>query len=176
MTETRKRKKSYAMRVGVYPGSFDPVTLGHLDIIERGAKIVDKLIVGVLLNGMKNPMFTVEQRIDLLKDATKHLKNVEIRPFQGLLVDFLQQEGATEVIRGLRAVTDFEYELQANRNLYPDMETVFLTTNVQYSFISSTIVKDVLRHNGDVSHFVPQSVLEKIYKLGGSNYGSSNGN
>lgn len=167
------------MRVGVYPGSFDPVTLGHLDIIERGAKIVDKLIVGVLLNGMKNPMFTVEQRIELLKDATKHLSNVEIRPFQGLLVDFLRQEGATVVIRGLRAVTDFEYELQmaqANRNLYPDMETVFLTTNVQYSFISSTIVKDVLRHNGDVSHFVPQAALEKIYKLGGSNYGSSNGN
>ena len=167
------------MRVGVYPGSFDPVTLGHLDIIERGAKIVDKLIVGVLLNGMKNPMFTVEQRIELLKEATKHLENVEIRPFQGLLVDFLRQESATVVIRGLRAVTDFEYELQmaqANRNLYPDMETVFLTTNVQYSFISSTIVKDVLRHNGDVSHFVPQAALEKIYKLGGSNYGSSNGN
>ena len=167
------------MRVGVYPGSFDPVTLGHLDIIERGAKIVDKLIVGVLLNGMKNPMFTVEQRIELLKEATKHLDNVEIRPFQGLLVDFLRQESATVVIRGLRAVTDFEYELQmaqANRNLYPDMETIFLTTNVQYSFISSTIVKDVLRHNGDVSHFVPQTALEKIYKLGGSNYGSSNGN
>ena len=167
------------MRIGVYPGSFDPVTLGHLDIIERGAKIVDKLIVGVLLNGMKNPMFSVEQRIQLLKEATKHLSNVEIRPFQGLLVDFLKQEGATEVIRGLRAVTDFEYELQmaqANRNLYPEMETVFLTTNVQYSFISSTIVKDILRHNGDVSHFVPQSVLEMIYNLGGSNYGSSNGN
>ncbi|MBQ2404636.1 MAG: pantetheine-phosphate adenylyltransferase [Lachnospiraceae bacterium] len=167
------------MRIGVYPGSFDPVTLGHLDIIERGAKIVDKLIVGVLLNGMKNPMFSVEQRIQLLKEATKHLHNVEIRHLQGLLVDFLKQEGATEVIRGLRAVTDFEYELQmaqANRNLYPEMETVFLTTNVQYSFISSTIVKDILRHNGDVSHFVPQSVLEMIYNLGGSNYGSSNGN
>ena len=167
------------MRVGVYPGSFDPVTLGHLDIIERGAKIVDKLIVGVLLNGMKNPMFTVEQRIELLKEATKHIPNVEVRPFQGLLVDFLRQEGATEVIRGLRAVTDFEYELQmaqANRNLYPEMETVFLTTNVQYSFISSTIVKDILRHNWDVSHFVPETVLEKIYTLGGSNYGSSNGN
>ena len=167
------------MRIGVYPGSFDPVTLGHLDIIERGAKIVDKLVVGFLLNGMKNPMFSVEQRIQLLQEATKHIPNVEIRPFQGLLVDFLKQEDATEVIRGLRAVTDFEYELQmaqANRSLYPEMETVFLTTNVQYSFISSTIVKDVLRHNGDVSHFVPESVLDMIYKLGGSNYGSSNGN
>ena len=96
------------MRIGVYPGSFDPVTLGHLDIIERGAKIVDKLVVGVLLNGMKNPMFSVEQRIQLLQEATKHIPNVEIRPFQGLLVDFLKQEDATEVIRGLRAVTDFE--------------------------------------------------------------------
>ena len=140
---------------------------------------MDKLVVGVLLNGMKNPMFSVEQRIQLLQEATKHIPNVEIRPFQGLLVDFLKQEDATEVIRGLRAVTDFEYELQmaqANRSLYPEMETVFLTTNVQYSFISSTIVKDVLRHNGDVSHFVPESVLDMIYKLGGSNYGSSNGN
>lgn len=156
------------MRVGVYPGSFDPVTLGHLDIIERGAKIVDKLIVGVLLNSTKNPMFSVEQRIELLEKATAHLPNVEIRPFEGLLVDFLRQEGATVVIRGLRAVTDFEYELQmaqANRNLYSEMETIFLTTNVQYSFISSTIVKDVLRHNGDVGHFVPASVLEKIYQF-----------
>ena len=116
------------MRVGVYPGSFDPVTLGHLDIIERGAKIVDKLIVGVLLNGTKNPMFSVQQRIELLQEATAHVSNVEIRPFEGLLVDFLRQEGATMVIRGLRAVTDFEYELQmaqANRNLYSEMETVF---------------------------------------------------
>ena len=156
------------MRVGVYPGSFDPVTLGHLDIIERGAKIVDKLIVGVLLNSTKNPMFSVEQRIELLEKATAHLPNVEIRPFEGLLVDFLRQEGATVVIRGLRAVTDFEYELQmaqANRNLYSEMETIFLTTNVQYSFISSTIVKDVLRHNGDVGHFVPVSVLDKIYQF-----------
>lgn len=172
-------KESYGMRIGVYPGSFDPITLGHLDIIERGAKVVDKLVVGVLLNGAKNPMFSVEQRIQLIEKATRHLSNVEVRPFEGLLVDFLKQEGATEVIRGLRAVTDFEYELQmaqANRNLYPDMETIFLTTNVQYSFISSTIVKDVLRHNGDVSHFVPQSVLEMIYQLGGSNHGSSDGN
>lgn len=156
------------MRVGVYPGSFDPVTLGHLDIIERGARIVDKLIVGVLLNGTKSPMFSVQQRIELLQEATAHLTNVEIRPFEGLLVDFLRQEGATMVIRGLRAVTDFEYELQmaqANRNLYSEMETVFLTTNVQYSFISSTIVKDILRHNGDVEHFVPRKALEKIYQF-----------
>ncbi len=156
------------MRIGVVPGSFDPVTLGHLDIIERGSRIVDRLIVGVLENSSKQPMFTVEQRIMLLKKATENLPNVEVLPFSGLLVDFLKEQHATEVIRGLRAVTDFEYELQlaqANRSLYPEMETIFLTTNVSYSYISSTIVKDVLKHNGDVGHFVPASTLEMIYQF-----------
>ena len=156
------------MRIGVVPGSFDPVTLGHLDIIERGSRIVDRLIVGVLENSSKQPMFTVEQRIMLLKKATENLPNVEVLPFSGLLVDFLKEQHATEVIRGLRAVTDFEYELQlaqANRSLYPEMETIFLTTNVSYSYISSTIVKDVLKHNGYVGHFVPASTLEMIYQF-----------
>lgn len=153
------------MRIGIYPGSFDPVTLGHLDIIERGSKIVDKVIVGVLTNSTKNPMFSLEQRIQMVKKAAEYLPNVEVRAFDGLLVDFLKQENSTIVIRGLRAVTDFEYELQmaqANRNLYPAMETIFLTTNVSYSFISSTIVKDILRHNGSVEHFVPLNVIEMI--------------
>lgn len=156
------------MRIGVVPGSFDPVTLGHLDIIERGSRIVDKLVVGVLENSTKQPMFTVEQRIDLLKEATKHLPNVQVLPFSGLLVDFLREQQATEVIRGLRAVSDFEYELQlaqANRSLYPQMETVFLATNVSYSYISSTIVKDVLKHGGDVSHFVPASTVRMIQEF-----------
>ena len=156
------------MRIGVCPGSFDPVTLGHLDIIERGSRIVDRLIVGVLQNSAKSPMFTVEERIELLKKATEDLPNVEVLPFSGLLVDFLKEQNATIVIRGLRAVTDFEYELQlaqANRSLLPEMETVFLTTNVSYSYISSTIVKDVLRHDGDVGHFVPASILDMIYKF-----------
>ena len=154
------------MRVGVYPGSFDPVTLGHLDIIERGAKIVDKLIVGVLLNGMKNPMFTVEQRIELLKEATKHLTNVEIRPFKGLLVDFLKQEGATGVIRGLRAVTDFEYEIQiaqTNHRLNPNVDTVFLTTSTEYAYLSSSIVKEIASYGGDISQFVPEVIIDTIY-------------
>ncbi len=157
------------MRVGVYPGSFDPVTLGHLDIIERGAKVVDRLVVGVLVNSQKQPMFSMEQRVTLLRTACEHLPNVEIIPFDGLLVDFLKKEGATVVIRGLRAVTDFEYELQmaqANRALYPDMETIFLTTHVEYSYISSTVVKDVLKHGGSVERFVPSSCLEQIYKYG----------
>ena len=156
------------MRIGVCPGSFDPVTLGHLDIIERGSRIVDRLVVGVLENSSKRPMFTVEERIALLKKATEDLPNVEVLPFSGLLVDFLKEQNAAIVIRGLRAVTDFEYELQlaqANRSLLPQMETVFLTTNVSYSYISSTIVKDVLRHNGNVEHFVPASILDMIYQF-----------
>ena len=156
------------MRIGVCPGSFDPVTLGHLDIIERGSRIVDRLVVGVLENSSKSPMFTVEERIALLKKATEDLPNVEVLPFSGLLVDFLKEQNAAIVIRGLRAVTDFEYELQlaqANRSLLPQMETVFLTTNVSYSYISYTIVKDVLRHNGNVEHFVPASILDMIYQF-----------
>ena len=156
------------MRIGVCPGSFDPVTLGHLDIIERGSRIVDRLVVGVLENSSKSPMFTVEERIALLKKATEDLPNLEVLPFSGLLVDFLKEQNAAIVIRGLRAVTDFEYELQlaqANRSLLPQMETVFLTTNVSYSYISSTIVKDVLRHNGNVEHFVPASILDMIYQF-----------
>ncbi len=156
------------MRIGVYPGSFDPMTLGHLDICERGSAIVDKLVIGVLENSSKKPMFTVEERLQMLKEGTKHLPNVEVRPFSGLLVDFLREQKATIVVRGLRAVTDFEYELQlaqANRNLYPDMETVFLCTNAQYSFISSTVVKDILHHGGDVGHFVPENVIKIIKQI-----------
>lgn len=156
------------MKIGVYPGSFDPMTLGHLDIAERGSAIVDKLVIGVLENSSKRPMFTVDERVRMLKEGTKHLSNVEVRPFSGLLVDFLRSQGATIVVRGLRAVSDFEYELQlaqANRNLYPDMETVFLCTNAQYSFISSTVVKDILHHGGDVGHFVPKDVIEIIKEI-----------
>lgn len=164
------------MKVVVYPGSFDPMTKGHLDIIERGAKLADRLIVAVLVNANKLPMFTLEERIEILKSGTTHLKNVEIVPFTGLLVEFLKQNGAQTVVKGLRAVSDFEYELQmaqANRDLYPEMETIFLCTNVQYSFISSTVVKDILRHGGDISHLVPQEAINIIEKiLGGKDNGS----
>jgi len=157
------------MKTGVYPGSFDPVTLGHLDIIERGLKIVDKLVVGILNNSAKTPMFSLDERIRLMKTACEpYGDRVEIVSFSGLLVDFLKEQDSTKVIRGLRAVTDFEYELQmaqANRSLYPEMETIFLTTRAEYAFISSTGVKDVLRNGGDVSHFVPASTLEMLYKF-----------
>lgn len=158
------------------------MTKGHLDIIERGARLADRLIVGILANATKQPMFTLEQRIEILQAGTEHLSNVEIVPFDGLLVDFLKNQGARTVIRGLRAVSDFEYELQmaqANRNLYPEMETIFLCTNVQYSFISSTVVKDILRHGGDISHLVPRKAINIIEKIsGGKNNGSgsSDGN
>ena len=164
------------MTVFVYPGRFDPMTKGHLDIIERGAKLADKLIVGILMNANKQPMFSLEERIRIIEAGVAHLDNVEIIPFDGLLVDFLKQQQARTVIRGLRAVSDFEYELQmaqANRNLYPEMETIFLCTNVEYSFISSTVVKDILRHGGDISHLVPQEAINIIEKiLGGRKNGS----
>ncbi len=150
------------MKICVYPGSFDPLTKGHLDIIERGAALADKLVIGILQNSTKQPMFSLEERIEIVKAGTAHLPNVEIIPFGGLLVDFLKEQGAKTVVRGLRAVSDFEYELQmaqANRDLYPAMETIFLVTNVQYSFISSTVVKDILRHGGDISHMVPANVI-----------------
>ncbi len=157
------------MKTGVYPGSFDPVTLGHVDIIERGLKIVDKLVVGILNNSAKTPMFSLDERIRLMKTACEpYGDRVEIVAFSGLLVDFLKEQDSTKVIRGLRAVTDFEYELQmaqANRSLYPEMETIFLTTRAEYAYISSTVVKDVLRNGGDVSHFVPSSTLEMLYKF-----------
>ena len=152
----------------IFPGSFDPLTLGHLDIIERGAKLADRLVIGILKNSSKAPMFTLDERIAIMQASISHLSNVEIISFDGLLVDFMKSQHAKTVIRGLRAVSDFEYELQmaqANRDLYPDMETLFLATGVQYSYISSTIVKDVLRHNGDVQHFVPQAALDMIYKF-----------
>ena len=155
----------------VYPGSFDPLTKGHLDIIERGAKLADRLVIGILKNSSKAPMFSLEERIRIMQASIGHLHNVEIISFDGLLIDFMKSQHAKTVIRGLRAVSDFEYELQmaqANRDLYPEMETLFLATNVEFSFISSTIVKEILRYGGKIRHLVPQAsivVIESI--LGG---------
>ena len=149
----------------IYPGSFDPVTYGHLDIIERSAELVDELIVGVLNNNAKTPLFSVEERVKMLKEVTKDIPNVRIVPFEGLLVDFARQMGAKMVIRGLRAITDFEYELQmaqTNHKLTKELETVFLTTSLDYSFLSSTIVKEVASFEGDISQFVPKLIEDKI--------------
>ena len=151
----------------IYPGSFDPVTYGHLDIIERSAKLVDELIVGVLNNNAKSPLFSVEERVKMLEEVTKNISNVKVVPFEGLLVDFARQMDAKMLVRGLRAITDFEYELQmsqTNHKLAPDLETVFLTTNLDYSYLSSTIVKEVATFEGDISKFVPDHVSEQIMR------------
>ncbi len=149
----------------IYPGSFDPVTYGHLDIIERAARISDELIVGVLQNKAKTPLFSVEERVIMLGEVTKHLKNVRIVPFEGLLIDFAKQMEAQAIVRGLRAITDFEYELQmsqTNRKLNADVETLFLTTSLDYSYLSSTTVKEVASFGGDITQFVPEFVAKKV--------------
>ena len=153
------------MKIGIYPGSFDPVTFGHLDIIERGAKIVDKLIVGVLTNNAKTPLFSSEERVRMINNLTKHLDNVEAKAFDGLTVDFAHAEGATVIVRGLRAVTDFEYELQlaqTNKVIAPDIDTIFLTTNLKYSYLSSSTVKEIASFGGDIQEFVSPEVQDRM--------------
>lgn len=155
------------MSIAVYPGSFDPVTYGHLDIIERSAKVFDKLIIAVLVNSAKTPLFTTEEKVQMIKDVTKHLDNVEVTSFSGLLVDFAKEHNANVSVRGLRAVTDFEYELQiaqTNHVEYEEIETIFLTTSLQYSYLSSTIVKEFAAYGGDISHFVPPQLIDRIYQ------------
>ena len=153
------------MLKGIYPGSFDPVTYGHLDVIERSSKLVDELIVGVLTNKAKSPLFSAEERVRMLNEVTKDMPNVTVVPFEGLLVDFARKMDAGLVIRGLRAITDFEYELQmaqTNHKMEPDVETVFLTTSLDYSYLSSTTVKEVAAFGGDISQFVPGIVADLI--------------
>ena len=153
------------MKTAIYPGSFDPVTYGHLDIIERSSKLFDRLVVGVLVNVQKVPMFSLEERLEMIKKETAHLPNVEVQGFSGLTVDFARENGAGSMVRGLRAVTDFEYELQlshTNRELAPDVDTVFLTTGLKYGYISSSVTKEIALFGGDITKFVPPAVEERI--------------
>ena len=155
------------MKKAIYPGSFDPLTLGHVDIIERSARIVDELVVGVLNNSAKNSLFSLEERVSMIKEMTEHLPNVTVASFDGLLVDYMKEIDATIIVRGLRAVTDFEYELQiaqTNHVENPDVETIFLTTSIQYSYLSSTIVKEFASYGGDISKFVPRQFIDRIYQ------------
>lgn len=153
------------MATAVYPGSFDPVTLGHGDIIERTAKMFDKVIIGVLNNKAKSPLFSVEERVNMLREVTAGLPNVEVQSFEGLLIDFLRKNSARVIVRGLRAITDFEYELQmaqTNRVIAPEIDTIFLTTNLRYSYLSSSIVKEIAEYHGDISEFLHPMIAEKV--------------
>jgi pantetheine-phosphate adenylyltransferase len=149
----------------LYPGTFDPPTNGHVDLIQRGARIFDELVVAILINPVKNPLFTVEERVEMLKEATRALGNVSIATFDGLMVEFARQQEASAVLRGIRAISDYEYEFQMalmNRRLAPEIETVFLQPAGRYSFVSSRMVKEVFSLNGDVSGLVPANVLKRL--------------
>ena len=151
----------------IYPGSFDPVTFGHIDIIRRSAAITDELIVGVLQNKAKTPLFSVEERVKMLGEVTIEIKNVKIVPFEGLLIDFAKEMEAKVIVRGLRAVTDFEYELQmaqTNHKLNSEIETLFMTTSLDYSYLSSSVVREIAAFDGDISQFVPEQVMEQVTK------------
>jgi len=153
-----------ASRVAVYPGSFDPITRGHADIVERSLRFADRVIVAVAVNAAKQPLFSVEERLALIRRAVSH-PSVEVRSFDGLLVDFARRAGATMIVRGLRAVSDFEYEFQMalmNRNLEPALETVFLVPALDLTYLSSSLVREVARHGGDVSQLVHSAVLQAL--------------
>lgn len=153
------------MTTAVYPGSFDPVTLGHYDIILRTSEIMDRVIIGVLNNQAKKPLFTVEERVEMLKSVTQKLSNVEIQCFDGLTIDFARQNHARVIIRGLRAVTDFEYELQlaqTNRVIAPEIDTMFLATSLKYSYLSSSIVKEIASLGGEIGEFLHPHIAEKM--------------
>ena len=156
------------MKKAIYPGSFDPLTLGHVDIIKRASSIVDELVVGVLNNSAKNSLFSLDERVSMIEEMTKDLPNVSVTSFDGLLVEHMKQIGATIIVRGLRAVTDFEYELQiaqTNHVESPEVETIFLTASLQYSYLSSTIVKEFASYGGDISKFVPAQFIDRIEQI-----------
>lgn len=153
------------MKIAVYPGSFDPVTNGHLDIMKRSAALVDQLIVGVLQNNTKNPLFSLEERVKILMEVTKDISNIKVEAFSGLSIDFAKKCNAKFLVRGLRAITDFDYELQmaqTNRILSPGIDTIFLTTSLEYAYLSSSTVKEVAFYGGDITKFVPDSVAAAV--------------
>lgn len=153
------------MNIAVYPGSFDPITKGHLDIITRGSKIYDKLIVAVLVNVDKKCLFDIEERVELIKKVTKNLKNVEVLSFEGLLVDFAKMHNSKVILKGLRTISDFEYEFQMalmNSKLNPDIETVFMMTSSAYSYVSSSSVKQVAKFGGNIEGLVPNELISEI--------------
>jgi pantetheine-phosphate adenylyltransferase len=153
------------MAKAVYTGSFDPITYGHINVIERGARLFDKLVIGVLNNSEKTPLFSAEERVNIIREVTAHIENIEVCSFNGLAIDFAVRNDAQVFLRGLRATTDFEYELQmaqTNRVLNSQIDTLFLTTSLKYAYLSSTIVKEVAAYRGDISKFVPPEVAVRV--------------
>ncbi len=153
------------MKTAIYPGTFDPVTNGHLDILERALKLFDRVVITIARNSAKNPLFTEDERLELLRAATRRYRAVEVDSFQGLLVDYVRKRQATAIVRGLRAMTDFEFELQMalmNRKLDEHVETVFLMPNERYTYLSSNIVREIARLGGDVRNFVPPVVRKAL--------------
>jgi pantetheine-phosphate adenylyltransferase len=155
------------MKIAIYPGSFDPITNGHLDILERALRLFDTVIITVARNSAKEPIFTVQERIELIRKSVKHLPNVEVDSFEGLLVDYARTKNASAVVRGLRAISDFEYELQMalmNRKLNEELVTVFLMPNEKYTYLNSSIVREIARYQGNIQDFVPAAAAEALKK------------
>ncbi|HCJ57722.1 pantetheine-phosphate adenylyltransferase [Lutispora sp.] len=155
------------MKIGVYPGSFDPVTNGHLDIIERASKLFDKLIVGVGVNNNKKSLFSVEKRLEFIEVSCKSIPNVEVDSFSGLLIEFMREKNANTIVKGLRAISDFEYEFQMalmNRKLNPEIETIFMMTSSKYSYLSSSLIKEVAGFGGCVRGLIPEVVEKELHK------------
>lgn len=153
------------MKTAVYPGSFDPITLGHLNIIKRAARIFDKVFVCVMVNSDKNPLFTRDERVELIRRTLKNFPNVEVETADGLLVQYCRERGATVIVKGLRAVSDFDWEFQmalANRKIDPAIDTLFLTSSEKYTFLSSTVVKEMAKYSADLREFVPREIIEDI--------------
>lgn len=153
------------MKIGLYPGSFDPITNGHLDIIERAARFFDKVIIAVSVNSGKKPLFTIEERVDMLRNVLKDFSNVEIDSFEGLTVEYASERGAAAIVRGLRAISDFENEFQmalTNKKLKPKVETLFMMAQANYSFLSSSVVRELAMHGGCVQEFVPSYVEKRL--------------
>lgn len=163
--QKKQRRNEEVMSTAVFPGSFDPVTTGHMDLIRRAAEMFDHLVIGVLINSAKQPLFTIEERVDMLHELVAEIPNVTVKSFDGLLADFVEKEKASAIVRGLRTSVDFEYELplaQANYKLNHKADTVFLATAPEYSYISSSAVKELVRYQGDISMMVPRLVEHRI--------------